>query len=560
MKAKRILTALLAAGTAVSILASCGGGNTGSTSSSSPAETSTQANTSGETAEVSTAEGETVTQLTEIPLPIVEEKVTLTYWFPWDATVSNVVTNNNEVMSVQKMEEITNVHIDYIHPTIGQEKELFSVLLSSGDLPDMMYLSNGVEYPGGIVTGISDGMFLNINELVNQYAPNFSKWRQYDEVHQKETISDDGLILGFPMMNDIPEGANLGMCVRQDYLDKLGMEAPHTLDEVHEVLSAAKNELGLASPLLLTSNGVFMDSALLSAYGVGREWYQNDGTVLFGPMQNGYREYLEMMNQWYSEGLIDPNFVSNAFTGAPTNDLLVSDDVMMTETYWGRVVDAMVVNGVTQNQDFWLTPISAPVKNDGDTVGIRMYNSPIMSQTVLTKDCSDPVVAAMWLDYQYTEDAMILNNYGVEGETFYYDENGDFQFTDLIMNNPDGRTTTDANRLYIRRNGSGWIKWERQQLTNPTVKHKDEIWAYDVWSADGTEWVVPAITMTTEESSEFQSIYADIKTYVEESTVGMIMGTTPVDQFDAFVEQLKAMGIERAIEIEQAALDRYNAR
>lgn len=454
MKAKRILSALLAAGMAVSMLASCGE-NSSDNSNTSAAESNTQANTSGETSEVSTAEGETVTQLTEIPIPIVEEKVTLSYWFPWDATVSNVVTNNNEVMSVQKMEEITNVHIDYIHPTIGQEKELFSVLLSSGDLPDMMYLANGVEYPGGIVTGISDGMFLNINDLVSQYAPNFSKWRQYDEVHQKETISDDGYILGFPMMNDVPEGANLGLCVRQDYLDQLGMEVPHTLDEVHDVLSAAKNELGLASPLLLTSNGVFYDSALLSAFGVGREWYQNDGTVLFGPMQEGYKEYLTMMNQWYNEGLIDPNFVSNAFTQAPTNDLLVSDDVMMTETYWGRVVDAMVYNGVTQNEDFWLTPISAPVQNEGDTVGIRMYNSPIMSQTVLTKDCSDPIVATMWLDYQYTEDAMILNNYGVEGETFYYDDNGDFQFTDLIMNNPDGLNTTDANRLYIRRNGSG---------------------------------------------------------------------------------------------------------
>lgn len=66
--------------------------------------------------------------------------------------------------------------------------------------------------------------------------------------------------------------------------------------------------------------------------------------------------------------------------------------------------------------------------------------------------------------------------------------------------------------------------------------------------------------MNTEESSEFQSLYADIKTYVEESTVGMIMGTMPLDQFDDFVEQLKAMGIERVIEIEQAALDRYNAR
>ena len=134
MKAKRIFSALLAAGTIASLLTACGG----SASSQPAADTSsTKANTSGETAEVSTAEGETVEQLTEIPIPIVEEKQTLSYWFPWDATVSNVVSNNNDVMSVQKMEEITNVHIDYIHPTIGQEKELFSVLLSSGyDVPE----------------------------------------------------------------------------------------------------------------------------------------------------------------------------------------------------------------------------------------------------------------------------------------------------------------------------------------------------------------------------------------------------------------------------------------
>ena len=92
------------------------------------------------------------------------------------------------------------------------------------------------------------------------------------------------------------------------------------------------------------------------------------------------------------------------------------------------------------------------------------------------------------------------------------------------------------------------------------MKHKDEIWAYDVWSSDGTEWIVPNTTMNTEESEEYQSIYADIKTLVEETTVGMIMGTIPVDNFDSYVEQLKAMNIDRAIEIQQAALDRYYER
>ena len=54
------------------------------------------------------------------------------------------------------MEEITGVQIEYIYPTIGSEKELFSVLVTSSEYPDMIYLANDVSYPGRIVVGIDD--------------------------------------------------------------------------------------------------------------------------------------------------------------------------------------------------------------------------------------------------------------------------------------------------------------------------------------------------------------------------------------------------------------------
>jgi putative aldouronate transport system substrate-binding protein len=316
----------------------------------------------------------------------------------------------------------------------------------------------------------------------------------------------------------------------------------------------------MKSPLLLPSTGVFYDSNILSAFGVGKDWYQDAGTVKYGPIQEGYKQYLQMMNQWYSEGLIDPNFVSNTFTDAPANDLLVSEDVMMTTTYWGRVVDAMVVNGITENKDYWLTPIAAAKQKKGDKVGIRMWNSPILNQTVISSSCKNPEIAAKWLDYQYTKDAMILNNYGVEGETFNYDKNGDPQFTDLIMKNPDGLNSTDANRLYIRRNGSGWIDYKRQWLTNPTVAHKDQVWAYDIWSSDGTEQVIPNVTFSTQESKDYSSYYSDIETYVKEMTVNFIMGTTSLDDWDTYVSTIQSMGIEECTKLKQAALDRYNKR
>ena len=47
---------------------------------------------------------------------------------------------------------------------------------------------------------------------------------------------------------------------------------------------------------------------------------------------------------------------------------------------------------------------------------------------------------------------------------------------------------------------------------------------------------------------------------MDENTVSFISGTKSLDEYDAFVEQIKAMGIDDAIAIQQAALDRYNNR
>jgi putative aldouronate transport system substrate-binding protein len=224
------------------------------------------------------------------------------------------------------------------------------------------------------------------------------------------------------------------------------------------------------------------------------------------------------------------------------------------------MLDTLKYNGFTKAEKFWLTPIPAPVLRDGQAIGACVAGYAIGPQTVLTKDCSDPIAATMWLDYQYSKDGMLLNNYGVEGVTFYYDGKGEIQYTDLIMKNPDSLSTTDANRKYLRRRGPGLFQARREWLTNPVTRWKDTIWPYDVWSKDTSAWLMPQVTPTSGESSEFYSIMADITTYVEETTVGMIMGSIPITRFDSFVAQLKSMGIGRAAKIQQAALDRYNNR
>ena len=68
---------------------------------------------------------------------------------------------------------------------------------------------------------------------------------------------------------------------------------------------------------------------------------------------------------------------------------------------------------------------------------------------------------------------------------------------------------------------------------------------------------MPAIVHTTDEATEFTNIMNDIKTYIKEEQVKFIMGTRSMDTFDDFINQIKSMKIDRAIEIKQGALDRF---
>ena len=85
--------------------------------------------------------------------------------------------------------------------------------------------------------------------------------------------------------------------------------------------------------------------------------------------------------------------------------------------------------------------------------------------------------------------------------------------------------------------------------------------AVEVWKVPDTSGVMPAaMTMTQDEGRRYSTIMSEVETYVEEKFIKFVMGIEPLDKFDEFVAQVESMNIEEAINIQQAALDRYIAR
>ncbi len=336
------------------------------------------------------------------------------------------------------------------------------------------------------------------------------------------------------------------------------MDVPVTFDDWHDVLKAFKEQLNIEIPLFYSSSsndGTTGDSEFLAGFGVGREFFVEGGTVKYGPMEDGYKDYLDMMKQWYSEGLIDQSFSTR--NGVLDDDLILNDKigaVIVPATYCG---DKYYPSRGATNPEFNLVGAPIPVQKEGNVTHLR--NKDLLMNTMsiaISAQTKSPELCVKWMDYQFGEEASLVANYGTrEGESYTIEADGTYKWGTLITDNPDGLTQNQARTKYTTLNAP-YEDYSRVMGAWSDI----QLNAQKTWQSGKDDWAVPvAVTMSEAEQDEYSSIMSDITTYVAEYTVNTIMGQDTQD-FDAFREQLKSMGIERATELKQAGVDRYNQR
>lgn len=577
MKTRKFLALLLTCMIASSALAACNSGSTGSSSGTeSSGATSSEAESSGEESGSTTAgltsdvvNGETNQQT----YPLTEETVTLTYWYPNAGSMAELADFNDSYF-FKWYEELTNVHIDFIVPAAGSEGEAFQLLFASDSMPDMVYSypnQTTYSYRAGQDKAIEDGYFIDIAEYLD-YAPNYLSWLANNDDLRKASYSDTGKLYGmwgvWSGMDSEHTYADYGLAIRQDFLDKVGMEVPTTYSEWEAVLTAFKDELGIQAPLYTSKFGIDQGE-MMAGYDTAPYWYQRDGVIQYGPMDDGYRDYLVMMHDWYEKGLLDPDFATRSSSGVTAdNDMILNDKVGALTDYGTRLGDTYVSRGAT-NTDFNLVGAPQPTKDPDDPTYVEpAYRDNTYTMMVsgvcnsVSAESDNIELAVRWLDGFYAEDVALNANYGTEefeGTVWHEDAStstGRLIDYDYRYSNPDGKSSGMILVEYSAKNPP--VRYEGMQVEcSPQVK-KD---GYEIWKLYEPVNAVPTrITPTSEEGTEFASLYTDIETYVQECNVKFIMGQMSLDDYDSYRDTLTQMGIDRCIELRQAALDRYNAR
>lgn len=477
-------------------------------------------------------------------LSIVTNPTTFKVWWPVGSEMLKSIQTLNDNLFFQELEKKTGVHIDFVHPTVGQEQQLYNLMIASRELPDMVY-NYLVAYPGGMDKAVSDDIYIELNDLIEKNAPNYKALMNSSDVVKKATVTDSGNITGFYSISEKEQGTFTGLTVRQDWLNDLGLKTPVTYDDWYNMLKAFKDSKKTESPLMLFNTGFNYDDSLNAGFGVGQKFYQVDGKVKYGPLEQGYKDYLTLMNKWYSEGLINKDFYANKGGNGKSGAYM--------SAYYLFKVDKLQSN----DPKFIAAAAPAPVKNVGDKVHLRFASSVVGNNSLsITNACKTPEIAVKWIDYIYSADGTMLANYGIEGNT-YSKVNGVPTFTDVITKNPNGLTMVQAIYKYLLHDGPMNYHWEREL----SGYSKDELAAGDVWSqVDNTYGMPTALTLTADEGSRSAQIMSEIDTFVMEKNVKFIIGLEPLDKYDDFVNKIKSMKIDEVIKIQQAALDRYKAR
>ena len=174
----------------------------------------------------------------------------------------------------------------------------------------------------------------------------------------------------------------------------------------------------------------------------------------------------------------------------------------------------------------------------------------------ITYNCENIELACRWGDWWYTEEGSLLANYGVEGVSFDYDENGTSRLNETVTAAPEGMR--DALLIYCSNNTICCVI--DPKAVSSGYEEVDVV-APEMWDKGMDDaYVIPStVSLSAEENTEAMNIYSDIQTYCMGSIAKFITGDQSLDTFDTFVETIKSMNIQGFLDIYQGAYDRAMA-
>ena len=477
------------------------------------------------------------------------EPVTLTAFLMMDTNLQDYIKDWNETPFFQNLEKLTGVHIEFTAPPASAAAETLNLLTLGDELPDIIFSSN--IYSGGPYQGYVDGYFADLAPYLPEYAPEYWSIISGSDDIWRETVDSDGVIAGMYRILQEPNPAFMRLILKKEVLDKLGVTEVPALISDWENLFQKMLDAGM-TPYALDASGY--EEKFMGAYDVMKDFYQVDGKIKYGQVQEGFKQYLTLMNDWYSKGYISKDFVS--MTG---HDTLFATDTLGT---FNKPIVAAYNFGKNEGYTVLSTPYARVTENQplhwDHYTNTMVKKDQNFGNISVSADCENIELAVKWINFLYTAPGVEAANWGVKGLNFDYDENGKPYYLPAMWDY-NGISAEGLNYYFKGHNFATYAYGDTTCHAN-LLKSPEAAAIRDEFGDDpylDSAYYIPTLSLTEEETDIKADIMNDINTYVNEMVLKFIIGTEPLTNWDTFVSTVEGMGLQKVIDVQQAALDRY---
>lgn len=410
------------------------------------------------------------------------------------------------------------------------------------------------EYTAGVDSAVEQEVLLDLVPYLEEYGPDYNRILNEHPDFRAELTSSEGHIVSF---SEYCEYNDSGTVIRMDWLKQLGLEVPKTMDEVTDVARALRDEMGIRNPVMWSSDlGTFFG---WNAFGVtgpdlgalGWQVLEDGKTVVPSITLDGYKECLQWMHDAYEEKLCTDDFLS--VLNLAYDDFIYSNEAGICYSNSNLLADGGAERSGQPDYDLRAIPDPMKVAGTENTLAKTTggAGASALAVSALTEYPEECVAYMNWL---YTDEGILVSNYGIEGESFEYDENGRPQYTDVIMK-AEGMPPFVATFLHTSLVGTPYYNTTERKIASFSTEAEKE--CIDVWATGRTGTNIYQGNMTLEESEEFNLVSSDINTAASEQCLRFVTGDRSLSEFDSFLDDLYTMGLGRLTEIKQAAYDRY---
>ncbi len=431
--------------------------------------------------------------------------------------------------------------------TSSDSNQEFNTMLVGDVLPDIIHGTSAQLLDAG-----KDGALIPLQDLVKKYAPNIQAAFDKSPGAYEGSVDTDGNLYYIPVIYS-EKGPTMGWFVRQDWLDKLGLEHPTTKDEYYNMLKAFKeqdpngNGKNDEIPYLDRHNSVIN---LVQLWDVSKSNFDVDseGNVYSPKMTEGYKTAIGELSKWYAEGLIDQEI----FSRQNPRETLLNNDIGGALVDWFSSTYAFNVSAPKLIEGFHISVMEPPANTNGTQ---KNYNTrPLLAGYGwgISKDNKYVAETMRYFDYWYSEEGSLLKTMGVEGEHWNYTENGEMEFSEEILNAPGG-APTKMRELGCCEIGS-WMS-DAMTLSSLDAEGKAGLQMYldSDWQVDP----FPSLAMTDDEQRVIAEKLAAVDTYIDEYLQHWTMGSKDINAtWNEYITGLEQLGISDLIEVYQTAYDR----